>query len=297
MIPHAGTPPESVGSRPSRQRIEVQAMANSEEATIDAIAGCCARIDAMCADLDEEGWHRPTALPAWDVQDVVAHLASLEAMLLGRDEPPHEASMTTHVRNELGALNERMVDRRRTWSGAEVLEEFRETTALRLDELEALDDAGLDREVPAPTRGMVPQRSFLGIRLWDFLVHEMDIAEALGLEPDVTSAAAQRVLDEMLLLVPRAVAKGRAGPGTVVVVTVAEPLPRTLAVRMEGGRATVTDVAAEEATLHLRASPVAFLRVGAGRQPADAAIVAGSIDVEGDRDLAGRVLTGINVVP
>ncbi len=272
-------------------------MANSEETTIDAIGGCCARIDAMCADLDEREWHRPTALPAWDVQDVVAHLGSLEAMLLGRDEPPHEASTTAHVRNELGALNERMVDRRRSWSGAEVLEEFRETTALRIAELAALDEAGLDGEVRAPTRGMVPQRSLLGIRLWDFLVHEMDIAEALGVEPDVTSTAAQRVLGEMLLLLPRAVAKGGATPGTVVAVTVTEPLPRALAIRMDGGRAALTDIAAEEATLHLRASPTVFLRVGAGRRPAEAAIVAGDIDVEGDRDLATHLLAALNVVP
>ncbi len=66
-------------------------MPNSQASTIDAIAGCCARIDAMCAPLDESGWRKPTALPGWDVKDVVAHLASLEAMFLGRDEPAHEA--------------------------------------------------------------------------------------------------------------------------------------------------------------------------------------------------------------
>ncbi len=59
-------------------------MPNSQAATIDAIAGCCARIEAMCAELDEAGWHQATALPGWDVQDVVAHLGSLEAMFLGR---------------------------------------------------------------------------------------------------------------------------------------------------------------------------------------------------------------------
>ena len=125
-------------------------MANSQAATIDAIAGCCARIEEVCAGLDDAGWHRPTALPAWDIQDVVAHLGSLEAMFLGRDEPPHQPAAVDHVRNPLGALNERMVDRRRSWSGAEVLDEFREVTALRLDELRALDEDGLARQVPSP---------------------------------------------------------------------------------------------------------------------------------------------------
>ena len=26
----------------------------------------------MCSGLDDAGWHTPTALPVWDVQDVVA---------------------------------------------------------------------------------------------------------------------------------------------------------------------------------------------------------------------------------
>src|ERR1700730_4194972 len=105
--------------------MEVSGMANSAAATIDAIAGSCARIDEICSGLDEPAWHQPTKLPVWDVQDVVAHLGSLEAMLLGREEPEHEAAHVDHVRNPLAALNERMVDRRRNWSGSEVLDEFR----------------------------------------------------------------------------------------------------------------------------------------------------------------------------
>jgi uncharacterized protein (TIGR03083 family) len=272
-------------------------VANSQEATVGAIAGCCARIEAMCAGLGEAEWHQPTALPAWDVQDVVAHLGSLEAMLLGRAEPEHEPAATAHVRNELGALNERMVDRRRSWSGAEVLDEFRETSALRIDELEELDEADLDRLVKGPT-GTIPQRAFLGVRLWDYLVHEMDIAEALGVEIDLGTPAATRVLDEMLLLLPRAVARGGTPDGGVVAVAITAPLVRAVAVRMKGGRAALTDPgAAEKATLHLRASPTALLRVGAGRTRPEAAVASGDVEVDGDRDLAVRVLAAINVVP
>jgi uncharacterized protein (TIGR03083 family) len=276
----------------------VPAVANSQEATIDAIAGCCARIEAMCTELDEAGWHRPTALPAWDVQDVVAHLGSLEAMLLGRDEPPHEPAATAHVRNQLGALNERMVDRRRSWSGAMVLDEFRETTSLRLEELYALDEAELDRQVPSPTGGTVPQRTFLGFRLWDYFVHELDVAEALRLAPDLDTTAGRRVLDEMLLLLPRAVAKGGVPDGGVVTVTLTEPLPRSVTVLLERRRAVATDPAvAGEATLHLRASPTAFLRVAAGRQHPEEAIDHGDVVVDGDRELAEGVLAALNVMP
>ena len=272
-------------------------MANSQAATIDAIAGCCASIEQTCAGLDDAGWHRPTALPAWDVQDVVAHLGSLEAMFLGRDEPPHEPAAVDHVRNPLGALNERMVDRRRSWSGAEVLDEFREVTALRLDELRALDEEGLARQVPSPTGGTVSQGAFLGIRLWDFVVHHMDICEALGVESPIDTPAGRRVLDEMLTLLPRAVGKGGTPEGTVVAVEIIEPLPRSAAAEMRDGRGRPADPAAGEATLHLRASPTAFLRVATGRRsPADA-IAGGAIEVDGDTELAAAVLTAINVVP
>lgn len=274
-------------------------MANSQAPTIDAIAGCCARIEAICTPLDEAGWRRPTALPAWDVKDVVAHLASLDAMFLGRDEPAHEPAATDHVRNPLGHLNERMVDRRRSWSGAQVLAEFRETTGLRLEQLRNLDEAELAHEVPSPRGGVVRQGDFIGIRLWDYVVHDLDISDALGLdlEAAVDTVAGRRVLDEMLMLLPRGVAKGGAPEGTVVGLEIQPPLPRSAAARVEGGRGVPADEEAEEATLHLRASPAVFLRVGSGRRDAAEAISSGDVTVDGDAGLAARILTAVNVVP
>jgi uncharacterized protein (TIGR03083 family) len=274
-------------------------MANSQAATIEAIAGCCAHIESMCAGLDDDGWHRPTALPAWDIQDVVAHLASLDAMFLGRDEPAHEPAVTGHVRNPLGHLNERMVDRRRSWSGARVLEEFREATRLRLEQLRGLDEADMAREVPSPRGGTMAQGDFIGVRLWDYLVHDLDISDALGLDLDlaIDTPAGRRVLDEMLLLLPRAAAKGGVAEGGVVALEIGPPLPRSTAGRVEEGRGVTADGAAEEATLHLRASPAVFLRVGSGRRdPADA-ISQGDVAVTGDAALAARVLAAINIVP
>ena len=274
-------------------------MANSQAPTIDAIAGCCARIEGMCAGLDEEGWRRPTALPAWDVKDVVAHLASLDAMFLGRDEPAHEPAVTGHVRNPLGHLNERMVDRRRSWSGAHVLEEFREATGLRLEQLRELDEADMAREVPSPRGGTMAQGDFIGVRLWDYLVHDLDICDALGLDlgDAVDTPAGRRVLDEMLMLLPRAAANGGVAEGGVVTLEIQPPLPRSTTGRVQGGRGVAADGAAEEATLHLRASPAVFLRVGSGRRDPAEAIDQGDVDVRGEAALAARVLTAINIVP
>ncbi len=272
---------------------------NSQAATIEAIAGCCARIEAMCAGLDEEGWHCPTALPAWDVKDVVAHLGSLDSMFIGREEPAHEPAVTDHVRNALGQLNERMVDRRRAWSGEQVLAEFREATGLRLEQLTNLDEAALAEEVPSPRGGLVPLSSFIGTRLWDFAVHELDIADALrlDLEAAIDTPSGRDVLDGLLTLLPRGLAKGGGGEGMVAILDVGPPLPRSTAARVVGGRGVPTDRAAGEAALHLRASPAVFLRVGTGRRDAAAAIAIGDVQVEGDAELAARVLTALNVIP
>ncbi len=274
-------------------------MANSQAPTIDAIAGCCARIDAMCAGLDEAGWHRPTALPAWDVKDVVAHLGSLEAMLLGREEPAHEPAGIAHVRNPLGHLNERMVDRRRSWSGADVLAEFRETTGLRLEQLRNLDEAALADEVPSPRGGVVGQGDFIAIRLWDYVVHELDIGEALGLDQEaaVDTPSARRVLDEMLMLLPRGAGKGGVAEGETVVLDIGPPLPRCTAAIVQAGRGVPADPAAGEATLHLRASPAVFLRVASGRRDGATAIACCEVVVDGDAELAARILTAMNVIP
>jgi uncharacterized protein (TIGR03083 family) len=232
------------------------------------------------------------------VQDVVAHLGSLEAMFLGRSEPGHRAADLTHVRNPLGELNEHLVDRRRGWTATAVLDEFRETTQARIDQLRALDETGLDREVPSPTGGMVPLRDFLGTRAWDYFVHELDIAAALGAALPLDTPAAELVLDDILRLVPRAAAKAGVAEGATVVVEVLPPLARTTAAKVAGGRGAVADPpAAGEATLHLRASPAAFMLVTTGRRRPDDAIAGGEIDVAGDVQLAQSLLARLNVVP
>lgn len=273
-------------------------MGHSEAATLAALRECRDQVVALCTPLDEVQWHAATALPGWDVQDVVAHLGSLEGMLLGRAEPetPGAVREWTHVRNPLGQLNEAMVDRRRAWSAAEVFDEFRETSELRLEQLGGLSEDDLDAAVPAPDGSTVPQRRFLGIRLWDYVLHEMDIADALGREPRVESPGAEQVLSEMAFLLPRALGRSGATEGTTVRIDLGPP-GRTMAARIENGRGVAADVATGEAALHLRASPAAFLRVATGRRPAADAVESGDVEVTGVGALAAAVLKRFNVIP
>jgi putative sterol carrier protein len=105
------------------------------------------------------------------------------------------------------------------------------------------------------------------------------------------------VLDGMLMLLPRGWAKGGGAEDATVRLDIGPPLPRSTAARVEDGRGVATDPDAEEASLHLRASPATFIRLCSGRRDAAEAISSGDLRVEGDAGLAGRVLAAMNVIP
>ena len=108
--------------------------ANPDDAAmVDALDEVWTRLAALGADLTEEEWKRPTDVPGWSVQDNLTHLTDLEAMILGRPAPDHTPPEgLAHVKNDPGVRNERFVDARRAWSGADALAEFVEVTHARV---------------------------------------------------------------------------------------------------------------------------------------------------------------------
>ena len=138
---------------------------------VDLMEAVWRSIDGLCADLTPEQWALPTECPGWAVQDQVSHLVGSECRLLGRPAPEHEPADTSHVQNEVQS-NEVLVDYRRQFSGAEVLAEFREVTAVRLGVLRAMK--GGAAETPNPL-GSGPYTDLLAIRIYDAWVHEQDV--------------------------------------------------------------------------------------------------------------------------
>src|SRR5262245_60771985 len=101
----------------------------ADQQLVERLAEVWASISEFAGDLDEAHWKLPTECPGWTVQDNLAHLAHIEGRLLGRPDPDHELpSDLPHVKNSFGRINERFVDARRSWRGADVLAEFREVT-------------------------------------------------------------------------------------------------------------------------------------------------------------------------
>lgn len=248
-------------------------------------------VSALCRELDDEDWQRPTDCPGWTVKDQVAHLASLEGVFLGRPIPDHEPADTRHVRNDIGRLNEILVDLRRPWPPAQVLAELDEVVAERLARLRAMSDEEWRAETWTPV-GPGDQDQLLSTRLYDWWAHEQDIRRAVDRPGNLDGPVAELVVDRLVgalgyVLVKRA----GAGEGTRITVELTPPVVRRVGVVVEQGRGRLTDPDGGDALLRLDSE--AFCLLGLGRRTA--AELADRIAYGGDEQLARRVAEGLNV--
>ncbi|MDL4775632.1 maleylpyruvate isomerase family mycothiol-dependent enzyme [Actinomadura xylanilytica] len=248
---------------------------------------------ALAETFDEADWARPTDCPGWSVQDVVAHLASVEIGMLGEDAAPGHvlAGDPAHVRNALGRIVEIGVDARRGRTGPEVLAELREVLERRLAVL-----PGIDPEEPAlaPTGNTVPYAELMVFRTFDCWVHEQDVRRAVGRPGNLGAPGAERARRIMTRGLPMVVGK-RAGaePGQTVAFEVGGDLPFTLYLEVDGaGKAAFVDHVAAPDTL-LRMDWEAYMRLGTGRcGPGDVVV-----ETAGDTALAGRILANMALTP
>jgi uncharacterized protein (TIGR03083 family) len=241
---------------------------------VDALAETWSSLGTLAERLTDEEWSRPTGCPGWTVGDLVAHVAALEAFLLGRREPAHELPADVpHVRSEFGRFMEIGVDRRRRWTRAEVLAELADVTAARLTELRAWP-ADPERRVPSPFGKQVPARTLLRLRTFDCYAHEQDIRRAVGRPGHLAGAAADVSWD----VIREALARSLTGA--------------PVALRFGDHTAVVPDEAgAPVATLTTDWST--GLALACGRADADPA----AVGVTGDRRRADEVLAALAVTP
>ncbi len=257
-------------------------------------------IDELCATLDPDDWRRPTECPGWTVQDNLAHVIGLELVLEGEADPPRpyaEGDVPDHVRNDLGATNEAWVASFRDRSGPEVLTAFREVTARRLRSLAALGPEAWEEAWPTPA-GVQPYRDFMGLRCFDAWSHEQDIRRAVDRPGGWTGPAAEHSLAHLLHVLPFIVGKRAGAPdGTTVVLRLTDQVEREAAVRVEDGRATpVTAPAGSAADVVLELPAETFVRLVLGRVDPATVLDAGAVSVEGDTELADRIVRALPVV-
>ncbi len=262
----------------------------TEESVISILAEEWAAIDTLGQGLADAEWELPSECPGWDVRDVVSHLIGIERTLLGDPSPPPLTELPAHVENEIGARNEAWVAPRRSLPGHVVLAEFRDVTARRLAQLEALPEARFDEIGPSPV-GNVAYREFMNVRVMDSWVHEQDVRVATGRPGHDSGPAAQLSLDRLCSAMPFVVGKqARAPEGASVRFDLRGSLARRIDVVVQGGRAKAVGALDGSPSAALDMQVEVFWRLACGRVDGEAARTAGIVGLSGDTELAFRVL-------
>jgi uncharacterized protein (TIGR03083 family) len=272
-------------------------MAEAGAATVELLDQTWRIIAGLCAGLDEAEFLTPTDCPGWSVKDILAHILGTERTLRGEPVPEVEAG-GDHVRNALGAFNERWIVARHGTPGPAVLAEYREVTEAQTAARRRLTAAELAEEVPTPF-GLMPLALFLEVRLFDCFSHEQDIRRALGRPGNLDGEVARRAAERGVRGLARAAGKAaRDQPdGTRVELAVHGAEGSPWAIVVSGGRGAPAAADAAAATAALRMDLDTFLRLVWGRVSPEAVEADGGLRLSGDLGLARRVAALLNITP
>ncbi|HLX88533.1 MAG TPA: maleylpyruvate isomerase family mycothiol-dependent enzyme [Acidimicrobiales bacterium] len=265
---------------------------SEQEPVIAVLAEQWSAIAELGDELGTGEWDLPSECPGWTVRDLVSHMIGTERSLLGESAPPAPPTQAPHVRNPVGASNEAWVEARRSQPGRQVLDEFRDVTGRRLEQLRSFGPERFERAGPSPV-GEVPYREFMQVRVMDCWAHEQDMRVATGRPGHVEGAPAVIALDRMVSALPFIVGK-RAGvaEGTSVRFELTAPADRHVDVIVREGRARAEPVGQPDAVLVFQGD--AFWRLCCGRVSGDAALDAGLVAVRGDDEMGRRVVQNMD---
>jgi uncharacterized protein (TIGR03083 family) len=271
------------------------------EEIVDLLEQEWASIDALCADLDEGQWKTPVALPGWSVQDCVSHVLGTEASLLGDPMPDVDVSHLGYVTDPFQQIVEVPVEHRRSWPGAEVLDDYRQVIPRRLEQLRAMTTEQFD-EVGWTPLGEAPYRSFMGVRVFDCWMHEQDIRRALDRPGHLSGPVVEAALNRFRAAVPYVVGKKAGAPdGATVVFEVTGAEPRVWTIAVIDGRAKLvgetTDERPDGPTATITVPFESFVALGGGRWNAGQAREQGGLSVAGDTELAERIVGNLAFTP
>jgi uncharacterized protein (TIGR03083 family) len=266
-------------------------VSQSDRTVITALFDQWRVLDDLLAGLTDTQWSRPTALPGWTVQDVVAHVIGTEAMLAGRATPP-AVDPRPHVRNDIGAMNEAWVESMRAASPADMVAAYRDIVDVRTRSLTAMTDDEFAAPAMTPV-GPGTYASFMQIRLFDCWMHELDIRDAVGSVGDEGGIRADLAFDTFDKAIPFVVGKKAQTPdGARVLVRLTGPLERTYRVVVDG-RAKLTSAFEEPETTSITMNSGLYARLCGGRDHAPAH--RDEMVIDGDLDVGHRIVDALAV--
>ena len=215
-------------------------------------------------ELTESDWELDTACTNWSVKDNLSHIIGTELFLLGQGPPEIELPETSHIKNDIGQMNELYIQARRDKSGAEVLAEFDEVAQRRIKALDELTPEQWEAEGPSPV-GVVPYYRFMRVRLLDCWIHEQDIRQATQKPGNQDAEVLGIVLDEIAAALGFVVGKKAGAPdGCKVQFDLTGTAARTINIEVAEGRAKNVD-SLEDADITIQVDSYLFTRLTAGR--------------------------------
>ena len=150
---------------------------------------CYDAIESLAGRMDAAQWHAQSLCPDWDMRGVITHLGRMETVMTGwlpesaDDLPPLDRIEPYFA--EMAALDD-----------AAFAARISEIFAGRRADLAGLTEADLARQSWTPI-GPRSYGGFLEIRIFDFWVHERDIATPLGSPTDDAGPRAEIALGQV----------------------------------------------------------------------------------------------------
>ncbi|RVW05973.1 maleylpyruvate isomerase family mycothiol-dependent enzyme [Rhodococcus spongiicola] len=260
---------------------------------VEALSEQWAALDEVLSTVEGDAWLTPTALPGWTVRDIVSHIVGTETLLSGENPPETAIDVHTlpHVRNEIGALNERWVEGLRAHTGEQILAMFREITRIRLEALSTMTQEDFDAPAATPV-GPSTYGRFMRIRMFDCWMHEHDIRDALGAPAgDEGGKRGNVAIGEIEGALGFIVGKlGRAPEGARVTLELSGPLARTIHVEVDG-RAAVVPQLSGPATVKIAMDSRLFARLAGGRTTAAEHV--SEFELDGDVEVGRRIVDNL----
>lgn len=241
-----------------------------------------------------DAWQNPTDLPGWNVHDIAAHTAHLEAVTAGADHDTVDIGEPAHVHGVMGQFTEQGVVARKDREPDELIREIRESTTRRHTWL--LSNLPEDHTALADGFAAFVGWSWerlLRNRPLDVWMHEQDIRRAIDRPGGYDCEAARHTVRAFGRALPMVVGKRVAPPaGTTVRLDVPDfEQSWALTIGADGRAARALDGASPDVTITL--SPEDFVVLAGGRRPVEATSPA----YDGDEALGRKVLDSLGVTP
>lgn len=248
---------------------------------VAALKSCHDDLETLIGGLSDADWSVQSLCPEWTVRGVVEHLAGIEVMMTDwmpeSAETPVPFEQVGEFANEVAELSNEAF--------AAVVSKV---LATRRAELDAITDEQFSAPSMTPV-GPSTYGAFLGIRVFDFWVHQRDMAIPLGTLDSwgASGDKAEIALDEVNRSLGYIMGKKVGLPdGQSMTIVTHNGVDRTMHVAVDG-RAAVVDTL-ENPSATLTADATSFIMLACGRVDPQEQIDAGKISWAGDEELGDR---------